>query len=48
VGPGRPICLIALEAQRGFGRHEGIAVLDIADTGSATIAGFQPGSTVTR
>jgi hypothetical protein len=26
MGPGRPICFIALAAQRGFGRHEGIAV----------------------
>jgi hypothetical protein len=31
VGPGRPICIIALAAQRGIGRHEGIAALDIAD-----------------
>ena len=31
VGPGRPICSIALAAQRGIGRHEGIVVLDIAD-----------------
>ncbi len=30
VGPRRPICIIALAAQRGLGRHEGIAVLDMA------------------
>ena len=32
VGPRRPICIIALATQRGLGRHDGIAVLDMANT----------------
>ena len=33
-GSRRPICLIALAAQRGIGRHKGITALDIDDTRS--------------
>jgi hypothetical protein len=48
VGPGRPICFIALAAQCGIGWYEGIAILDMADTSRETIVGFQPSSTIRK